>query len=86
MIRRAVVDGIELRGRTHPEEILPLLKEVQSDPDKKVRRRMIHVLGQISYKKGCLEKVVLAAPFPQFVLEFLIEINQSARRIDPLCE
>ena len=43
--------GIELRGRTHPEEILPLLKEVQSDPDKKVRRMVIHVLGQTSYKK-----------------------------------
>jgi hypothetical protein len=49
-----------LRGRTHPEEILPLLTAVQSDPDKKVRRIVIHVLGQISYKKGCLEKVVIA--------------------------
>lgn len=51
---------MNLRGRTHPEEILSLLTEVQSDPDKNVRRMVIHVLGQISYKKGCLEKVVLA--------------------------
>ena len=43
-----------------PEEILPLLTEVQSDPDKDVRRMVIHVVGLISYKKGCLEKVVLA--------------------------
>ena len=65
VIRRAVVHGIELRGRTHPEEILPFLTEVQSDPDKDVRRMVIHVLGQMSYKKGlsgkgcsCSERVV----------------------------
>ncbi|MEA3282779.1 MAG: HEAT repeat domain-containing protein [Euryarchaeota archaeon] len=46
-------------GRT-PKEILTPLTEVQGDPDKNVRRMVIHVLGQISYKKGGLEKVVLA--------------------------
>lgn len=57
-IRRRIVHGIELRGRTHPEEILPLLGELQHDPDREVRRILVHVLGQISYKSGCLEKVV----------------------------
>lgn len=33
---------------------------MQSDPDKNVRRMVIHVLGQISCKKDCLEKVALA--------------------------
>ena len=47
-IRREIVHGIELRGRTHPEEILPLLEELQNDPDKKVRATVIHVLGQIN--------------------------------------
>ncbi len=57
-IRREMIHGIELRGRTHPEEVLPLLAEVQHDPNKKIREMVVHVLGQISYKKGCLEKVV----------------------------
>jgi len=57
-IRREVIHGIELRGRTHPEEVLPLLKEVQFEKGKRVRNMVIHVLGQISYKKDCLEKVV----------------------------
>ena len=60
MIRRAVVHGIELeRENATPKRYCHLTK-VQSDPDKNVRRMAIHVRGQISYKKGCLEKVVLA--------------------------
>lgn len=59
-IRREVIHGIELRGRTHPEEILPLLKELENDPDRKIRDTVVHVIGQISYKEGCLEKVVSA--------------------------
>ena len=59
-IRREVIHGIELRGRTHPEEVLPLLEEVQFEKVKRVRNMVIHVLGQISYKEGCLEKVVQA--------------------------
>ncbi|MCL7745659.1 HEAT repeat domain-containing protein [Halalkalibacter alkaliphilus] len=59
-IRREVIHGIELRGRTHPEEVLPLLKEVQFETVKRVRNMIIHVIGQISYKEGCLEKVVQA--------------------------
>ena len=57
-IRREITHGIELRGRTHPEEVLPLLKELQNEKVKSVRDMIIHVIGQISYKKGCLEIVV----------------------------
>ncbi len=57
-IRREICHGIELRGRTHPEDILPLLKELQHDKTKRVRDTLVHVIGQISYKKGCLEKVM----------------------------
>ncbi|HEU5291769.1 MAG TPA: HEAT repeat domain-containing protein [Cyclobacteriaceae bacterium] len=57
-IRREVCHGIELRGRTHPQDILPLLKELQFDKTARVRKTLVHVLGQISYKKGCLETVI----------------------------
>lgn len=56
-IRREICHGIELRGRTHPEDILPLLKELQHDQTTRVKSTLIHVLGQISYKRGCLQKV-----------------------------
>lgn len=58
-IRREVCHGIELRGRTHPQDVLPLLKELQHDKTARVRDTLVHVLGQIAYKKGCLE-IVLA--------------------------
>lgn len=57
-IRREICHGIELRGRKHPEDILPLLKELEHDKTARVRNTLVHVLGQISYKKGCLEKVI----------------------------
>jgi HEAT repeat protein len=57
-IRRQICHGIELRGRVHPEDILPLLKELQFDTTARVQSTLIHVLGQISYKKGCLAKVI----------------------------
>ncbi len=57
-IRREICHGIELRGRTHPEDILPLLKELQYDSTARVRNTLIHVIGQISYKKNCLPKVI----------------------------
>jgi HEAT repeat protein len=57
-IRREICHGIELRGRKHPEDILPLLQELEFDKTARVRNTLIHVLGQIAYKKGCLEKVV----------------------------
>jgi hypothetical protein len=57
-IRREICHGIELRGRTHPEDILPLLKKLQHDKTARVRNTLVHVLGQIAYKKGCLETVI----------------------------
>jgi HEAT repeat protein len=57
-IRREICHGIELRGRTHPEDILPLLKELEFDSTARVRNTLVHVLGQIAYKKGCLQTVV----------------------------
>lgn len=56
-IRREICHGIELRGRTHPQDILPLLRELQFDKTARVRKTLVHVLGQIAYKKGCLETV-----------------------------
>ncbi|HWY98549.1 MAG TPA: HEAT repeat domain-containing protein [Bacteroidia bacterium] len=57
-IRREICHGIELRGRTHPQDILPMLKELQHDKTKRVSSTLVHVLGQIAYKKGCLETVL----------------------------
>ena len=57
-IRREICHGIELRGRTHPQDILPLLKTLQHDSTARVKNTLIHVLGQIAYKKGCLQTVV----------------------------
>lgn len=57
-VRREICHGIELRGRKHPQDILPLLKELQHDLTARVKNTLIHVLGQIAYKKGCLATVV----------------------------
>ena len=57
-VRREICHGIELRGRTHPQDILPMLKELQHDKTARVRDTLVHVLGQIAYKKGCLETVI----------------------------
>lgn len=56
-VRRTVAHGLELRGRTHPEDIMPVLRLLQFEKHKRVRPMLIHIFGQISYKKGCLEKV-----------------------------
>ncbi len=58
-IRREICHGIELRGRKHPLDILPMLKELEFDKTARVRNTLVHVLGQIAYKKGCLA-IVLA--------------------------
>lgn len=57
-IRREICHGIELRGRKFPQDILPLLQELQDDKTARVRNTLIHVIGQIAYKKGCIETVV----------------------------
>lgn len=59
-IRREICHGIELRGRTHPADILPLLQQLEWDPTARVRNTLVHVIGQIAYKKGCLEQVAAA--------------------------
>lgn len=57
-IRREICHGIELRGRKHPEDILPLLKTLQFDTTKRVSNTLVHVIGQIAYKKGCLSILI----------------------------
>jgi hypothetical protein len=57
-IRREICHGIELRGRKYPQDILPLLRALQYDKTTRVYHTLVHVLGQISYKKGCLEIVL----------------------------
>lgn len=57
-IRREICHGIELRGRTHPQDILPLLKTLQHDKTARVKNTLVHVLGQIAYKQGCLATVI----------------------------
>ena len=57
-IRREICHGIELRGRKHPADILPLLRELQFDKTARVRNTLVHVIGQIAYKKGCLATTI----------------------------
>lgn len=57
-IRREICHGIELRGRKHPLDILPLLQRLEWDKTARVRNTLVHVIGQIAYKKGCLEAVI----------------------------
>lgn len=76
-IRREICHGIELRGRTHPQDILPLLKELQYDTTRRVRWTLVHVIGQIAYKKGCLETVmqeILQWDNKELVQDAIVEI------------
>jgi HEAT repeat protein len=57
-IRREICHGIELRGRTYPQDILPMLQELQYDKTARVRNTLVHVIGQIAYKEGCLKIVI----------------------------
>lgn len=57
-VRREICHGIELRGRTHPQDILPSLKELEFDKTARVKNTLVHVLGQIAYKKDCLATVI----------------------------
>jgi HEAT repeat protein len=57
-IRREICHGIELRGRKHPADILPMLQELQFDTTARVRNTLVHVIGQIAYKKDCLAIVI----------------------------
>ena len=55
--RRTAAHGLELRGRTHPEDVMPALRLLQHENHERVRPMLVHIFSQISYKKGCLEKV-----------------------------
>lgn len=57
-VRREICHGLELRGRKHPGDILPLLTQLQHDKAPRVRNTLVHVIGQISYKEGCLAIVI----------------------------
>lgn len=57
-IRREICHGIELRGRKFPGDLLPLLQELEFDKTARVRNTLVHVIGQIAYKKGCLQIVI----------------------------
>jgi len=84
-IRREICHGIELRGRKFPQDILPLLKELQFDEKARVRNTLVHVIGQISYKKGCLETVVRElkswknTDLVQDALEEIIDVHERYR-------
>ena len=91
-IRREICHGIELRGRKHPQDILPLLKELQFDKTARVLNTLVHVLGQISYKKGCLETVIkelLTWENKQLVtdaLEEIIDVHYRYRNFSALTQ
>nr|WP_299384687.1 HEAT repeat domain-containing protein [Allomuricauda sp.] len=82
-VRREICHGIELRGRTHPQDVLPLLQRLQHDPTARVRNTLVHVLGQIAYKKGCLATVVASLNLwenKELVTKALDEIVDVHRR------
>lgn len=84
-IRRQVIHGLELRGRTHPEDILPVLRLLQFEKHRRVRPMLIHIIGQISYKKGCLAKVteeLLTWDDKQLADDCFNEIIKQHRHVD----
>jgi 3-methyladenine DNA glycosylase AlkC len=91
-IRREICHGIELRGRKHPEDILPLLQELQHDRTARVRHTLVHVIGQIAYKKGCLMKVLTHLqgwenrPLVDAALEEIIDVHHRYRNFAALTQ
>jgi hypothetical protein len=91
-IRREICHGIELRGRKHPEDILPMLKELENDITARVRNTLVHVLGQIAYKKGCLEKVISHlkqwknTALVHDAIEEIIDVHHRYRNFSPLTQ
>lgn len=85
-VRREICHGIELRGRTHPQDILPLLKTLEFDDTKRVTDTLIHVLGQISYKNGCLQTVVAHLntwknkPLVQKALDEIVDVHERYKK------
>lgn len=91
-IRREICHGIELRGRTHPQDILPLLKELQFDKTARVRNTLVHVIGQIAYKKGCLQTVIKELntwenrPLTDAAIEEIIDVHHRYRNFSVLTQ
>lgn len=91
-IRREICHGIELRGRKHPEDILPLLQELQHDRTARVRDTLVHVIGQIAYKKGCLVKVLSHLknwenrPLVDAALDEIIDVHHRYRNFAALTQ
>lgn len=91
-IRREICHGIELRGRKYPEDILPLLAELQHDHTARVRNTLVHVLGQIAYKRGCLAKVLAHLeswenrPLVDAALEEIIDVHHRYRNFTALTQ
>ena len=54
-IRRKIWHGVELHGRTNPEDVLPILIQLQNIKSMCIRNMVVHDVGQISYKENCLE-------------------------------
>jgi hypothetical protein len=85
-VRAKLLHGLELRGRTHPNDVLPILAKYQNDPEKKVKDTIIHILGQISYKKGCLKQVISSlkgwenTELVYKALEEILIVHQNYRR------
>ena len=91
-IRREICHGIELRGRKYPQDILPLLKELQHDETPRVRNTLVHVIGQIAYKKGCIETVIAHLkhwenkPLVADALEEIIDVHYRYRNFSALTQ
>ena len=91
-IRREICHGIELRGRKYPQDILPLLQELQDDTTARVKNTLVHVLGQIAYKKGCLQTVVEHLKkwnnkiLVQKALEEIIDVHHRYRNFSALTQ
>ncbi len=91
-IRREICHGIELRGRTHPQDILPLLKELEFDETKRVSDTLIHVLGQIAYKNGCLKTVVAHLntwknkPLVEKALDEIVDVHNRYKKFAVLTQ
>jgi len=91
-IRREICHGIELRGRTHPQDILPLLKELEFDDTKRVSDTLIHVLGQIAYKNGCLKTVVAHLntwknkPLVEKALDEIVDVHNRYKKFAVLSQ
>ncbi len=91
-IRREICHGIELRGRTHPQDVLPLLKTLEFDKTKRVSDTLIHVLGQIAYKNNCLKTVVSHLntwknkPLVEKALDEIVDVHERYKKFTVLTQ